>query len=52
MAYSITFLLGGRVIDRLGVRRGLALSLAWWSAANMAHALASNADVAGPSSAS
>ncbi|HWQ56333.1 MAG TPA: MFS transporter [Bryobacteraceae bacterium] len=44
IAYSITFLLGGRVIDRLGVRRGLALSLVWWSTANMAHALATSAE--------
>jgi ACS family hexuronate transporter-like MFS transporter len=42
VAYTITFLLGGLVIDRLGVRRGLGLSLALWSAANTMHALAHN----------
>jgi len=39
-AYTITFLLGGRVIDRLGVRWGLGLSLFAWSTANAMHALA------------
>src|SRR5215471_18519425 len=40
LAYTITFLLGGRVIDRLGVRWGLGLSLFCWSTANALHALA------------
>ncbi|MBM3775451.1 MAG: MFS transporter [Acidobacteria bacterium] len=39
-AYTITFCLGGFVIDRLGVRWGLTLSLVWWSTANALHALA------------
>jgi len=39
-AYTITFLFGGLVIDRLGVRRGLALSLFCWSIANGLHVLA------------
>jgi ACS family hexuronate transporter-like MFS transporter len=39
-AYTVTFLLGGLVIDRLGVRRGLALALTWWSVASALHALA------------
>src|SRR5207249_317256 len=43
MAYTIMFLLGGPVIDRLGVRWGLGLSLFLWSAANAMHALAHNA---------
>ena len=40
VAYTITFLLGGVVIDRLGVRRGLAASLFCWSVANALHGLA------------
>jgi MFS transporter, ACS family, hexuronate transporter len=40
VAYTITFLLGGGVIDKLGVRWGLGLSLFTWSAANALHALA------------
>src|SRR5207245_2689153 len=42
IAYTITFLLGGIVIDRLGVRLGLGLCLFLWSAANAMHALAHN----------
>jgi len=42
VAYTITFLLGGMVVDRLGVRRGLGYSLLLWSAANAMHALARN----------
>src|SRR5215471_5796137 len=40
VAYTITFLLGGRIIDRLGVRWGLGLSLFACSSANALHALA------------
>lgn len=36
MAYLITFTLGGWVIDRLGIRWGLTLSMVWWSLAEMA----------------
>ena len=39
-AYTITFLLGGFVIDKLGVRRGLGASIFCWSVANALHALA------------
>lgn len=42
VAYTITFLLGGLLIDRLGVRLGLGLSLFLWSVANAMHALAHN----------
>ena len=35
-AYCASFLVAGRVTDRLGARLMLALSLAWWSAANIA----------------
>lgn len=42
VAYTITFLFGGLLIDRWGVRRGLAVALAWWSVANMLHGFAQN----------
>ena len=42
VAYTITFLVGGLVIDKLGVRLGLGLSLFLGSAANALHALAHN----------
>jgi MFS transporter, ACS family, hexuronate transporter len=40
IAYGILHPVMGRVIDWLGTRTGLALALAWWSVANMAHAFA------------
>lgn len=40
ISYTIAFLLGGLVIDRLGVRWGLGLSIFCWSVANALHALA------------
>src|SRR5262249_18330387 len=40
MAYAIMMLLSGRVIDKVGTRTGYALSMAWWSVAAMAHAMA------------
>lgn len=39
-AYAIMMLGFGSIIDRLGTRTGYALSMAWWSLAAMAHALA------------
>jgi len=36
-AYAIGLLLAGRVIDRIGVRRGLALAVTVWSIAALAH---------------
>src|SRR5262245_63456429 len=36
-AYAIGLLVAGRVIDRIGVRRGLALAVTVWSAAAVAH---------------
>ncbi len=39
LTYALMHPVAGRVIDRLGTRRGLALAVAWWSLANMAHAL-------------
>jgi MFS transporter, ACS family, hexuronate transporter len=42
-AYAFGFLIAGRVIDWIGVRRGLAAAVVAWSAAAMAHALATTA---------
>lgn len=39
-AYAIGFLGAGRMMDRLGVRKGYAVSIITWSAAAMSHALA------------
>ncbi|HXB53176.1 MAG TPA: MFS transporter [Vicinamibacteria bacterium] len=43
VAYAISLLLVGRLIDRIGTRLGYSLSVVWWSFAAMAHALASSA---------
>ncbi len=40
IAYTLSYALGGILVDRLGTRRSVVLSLAGWSLANMAHALA------------
>ena len=42
-AYAFGFLVAGRVIDWIGVRRGLAAAVVAWSAAAMGHALATTA---------
>lgn len=39
LAYAFGYLIGGRVMDRLGVRRGLSLFVLCWSLAAMAHGL-------------
>lgn len=39
-AYTLSYLLGGVLVDRLGTRRSLVLTVGLWSAANAAHALA------------
>ena len=44
LAYASGFLVMGRVMDRVGVRSGLAASIVLWSAAAMAHALARTAN--------
>jgi len=41
LAYAMMMMASGGIIDRLGTRLGYALSMAWWSLATMAHALAS-----------
>src|SRR5215467_753318 len=40
LAYAIGLLFAGRVMDRLGTRKGFSLSVLFWSLAAMAHALA------------
>ncbi|MDO8543889.1 MAG: MFS transporter [Opitutaceae bacterium] len=37
LSYTIMLALGGRVMDALGTRRGLALSVGFWSVASAAH---------------
>lgn len=39
VAYTLSYAFGGIIVDRLGTRRSVLITLAWWSAANMAHAL-------------
>jgi ACS family hexuronate transporter-like MFS transporter len=40
LAYTVTNGLWGRLIDRLGTRRGYLLSVVWWSFAEMLHVFA------------
>ncbi|HLJ26223.1 MAG TPA: MFS transporter [Candidatus Angelobacter sp.] len=40
LAYAAGLLFAGRVMDRLGTRKGFSLSVLFWSVAAMAHALA------------
>ena len=40
LAYTIANGISGSVLDRLGTRLGFALTMAWWSAADMLQALA------------
>jgi MFS transporter, ACS family, aldohexuronate transporter len=42
-AYAFGFLIAGRVIDRIGVRRGLAAAVVAWSVAAIGHAFARTA---------
>ena len=42
LAYAISLLLVGRLIDRIGTLLGYSLSVVWWSVAAMAHALANS----------
>jgi ACS family hexuronate transporter-like MFS transporter len=44
-AYAFGYLFGGRIIDRLGVKRGLLIFVVVWSAAAMAHGLCGFLDV-------
>ncbi|MBI3695578.1 MAG: MFS transporter [Acidobacteria bacterium] len=40
LSYSVMFTVGGWIIDRIGTRRGLALSVGLWSLASLLHAAA------------
>lgn len=44
-AYAFGYLLGGRFIDKLGVKRGLPLFVFLWSLSAMAHGLCSHLDL-------
>ncbi len=35
VAYTVAYLISGRIADRLGTRAGMVLFVAWWSVANM-----------------
>ena len=43
VAYAIGLLFAGRIMDRIGVRRGFAIAIVTWSCAAMSHALARTA---------
>jgi ACS family hexuronate transporter-like MFS transporter len=43
VAYGLGFLVSGRVIDRIGARKGLALSIVVWGMASISHAFARTA---------
>lgn len=49
LSYTVMFALGGRLMDALGTRMGLALSVGLWSVASAAHALANGPWVLGVS---
>ena len=49
LSYTVMFALGGRLMDVLGTRLGLALSVGLWSLASAAHALANGPWVLGAS---
>jgi len=40
LAYAALYILGGRMLDRLGTRRGFLLIMVWWSLACALHGLA------------
>lgn len=40
LAYGLGFLVAGRVVDRVGVKKGYALSIAIWALASLSHVLA------------
>ncbi len=49
LSYTVMFSLGGRLMDRLGTKLGLALSVGLWSLASAAHSLATGAWTLGAS---
>jgi ACS family hexuronate transporter-like MFS transporter len=38
LAYALTMVLAGAFVDRIGIRKGLAIAVVWWSLAAMGHA--------------
>ena len=42
LSYTVMFTVGGRIIDRLGLRVGLALSLGLWTVASFLHGVTRN----------
>ena len=40
VVYSVMYLLMGRILDRLGSRRGMAMAVIWWSMAEVLHGAA------------
>ena len=40
IAYGLMHPIAGRIVDRLGCRKGLSLALVWWSIASVGHAFA------------
>ena len=43
-AYLVSFVVGGWIIDKIGVRLGLSLSILWWSLAGIAHGWATSVE--------
>jgi MFS transporter, ACS family, hexuronate transporter len=39
LAYAVMMLFAGALIDRIGIRKGFAIAIVWWSLAAMGHAL-------------
>ncbi|MGN6298995.1 MAG: MFS transporter [Ginsengibacter sp.] len=42
LSYGTMYAVGGRILDILGSRRGYAITIIWWSLANMLHGLVSS----------
>jgi len=42
IAYMLSNPVWGRILDRIGLRTGMAISVAWWTAASMIHSFASS----------
>ena len=43
LAYGLGFLVAGRVVDRIGVKKGYALAIGLWALASISHAFARTA---------
>lgn len=42
LAYGLMYVVGGKMVDWLGSRKGYAVMIFWWSAANLMHGFVSN----------